>query len=759
MMLTILLGVALQTGDSSQAMRFRDSVAREIGRRASERARRQSESAVPRPVTSELLATAFKNGAAKELLERARTARMTQDSALLAYDVNAYQRISAGIGFSRLGRDRLAFRTEQAGRVRWQRDAGIWVDITGARTVLPGIPDIGERETRKALAQASGDMLPVPYFPGYEPLWAGPESARREIQEEGPIHPLAEGSEAYYTYSVGDSLTMTLPDHRVIRLRSLEVRPREAKWNLMVGSLWFEESGQLVKAAYRFAVPMHIDAFVLDEDPSAFDDVPSWVKPLIFPMHGEVSAVTIEYGMYDGRFWLPRARAAEGTGTASFMRVPFKIEQTFKYNSVNGLDSVPRVSVTRAPRTRRSMAQCDTSEYRVTTTRRYGDARIPVAMRTPCNPELLTTSPDLPASIYDPGDQLFDLKGREALISEALGMGVQPPFTLNPHNLPRPEWTPLLREMRYNRIEGLSAGAEITQTLGGGYSLLGAGRIGIADRDPNVEVTLTRSNLSSSVYASAYKRLSVAGDWGNPLSFGSSISAVLFGRDEGFYYRANGVELGGRRERGTPVEWRLFAERERTAVPGTTFSLGGSNATPNIVARTGTYAGASMRVRNTHGLDPNGFRIFSDLRIESAIGDSVYGRGALDLTFTEGVGPYAGAVTLSGGSSVGALPPQRRWYLGGTHTIRGQSPDTAQTGDAYWRVRAEVGRTIQGARPVVFTDLGWVGDRNHATEIGRPLSGAGVGVSLLDGLMRFDVARGIYPRKQWRVDLSVEAVF
>lgn len=759
MLLTILLGVALQTRDPSQAMRVRDSIAREIGRRASERARRESHSAVRRPVTPEHLATAFKTDEAKVLLERARIARMSQDSALLSYDVNAYQRISAGIGFSRLGRDRLVFRTEQAGRVRWQRDAGMWVDVTGARTVLPGIPDIGEREARKGIARASDAMLPVPYFPGYEPLWTGPEAARPEIDENGPVHPLAEGSEAYYTYSAGDSIMVTLPDHRVIRLRSLDIRPREAKWNLMVGSLWFEESGQLVRAAYRFAVPMHIDAFVLEEDPTAFDDVPAWVKPLMMPMHGEVSAVTIEYGMYEGRFWLPRVRAAEGTGTASFMRVPFKVEQTFKYNSVNGLDSLPRVSVTRAPRTRRSMSQCDTSEYRVTTTRRYGDARIPVAMRMPCDPDVLMTSPDLPASIYDSGDQLFDIKARESLISEALAMGAQPPFTLNPHNLPRPEWTPLLRQMRYNRIEGLSAGAEITQTLGGGCSFLGAGRIGIADRDPNAEVTLTRSNLSASVYASAYKRLTVAGDWGNPLSFGSSISAVLFGRDEGFYYRANGVELGGRTERGTPIDWRFFAERERTAVPATSFSVGGNNATPNIVAWTGTYVGTSMRVRHTHGLDPNGFRIFTDLRIEGAMGDSVYGRGALDLTLTEGFGQYAGALTLSGGSSVGALPPQRRWYLGGTHTVRGQSPDTAQAGDAYWRVRAEIGRTIQGARPVVFTDLGWAGDRNRPMEIGRPLSGAGVGASLLDGLIRFDVARGIYPRRQWRVDLSVEAVF
>jgi len=73
--------------------------------------------------------------------------------------------------------------------------------------------------------------------------------------------------------------------------------------------------------------------------------------------------------------------------------------------------------------------------------------------------------------------------------------------------------------------------------------------------------------------------------------------------------------------------------------------------------------------------------------------------------------------------------------------------------------RAEMGRTIQGTRPVVFTDLGWVGDRNRLREVGRPLSGVGTGVSLLDGLMRFDVSRGLYPRRQWRADFYIEAVF
>jgi hypothetical protein len=42
---------------------------------------------------------------------------------------------------------------------------------------------------------------------------------------------------------------------------------------------------------------------------------------------------------------------------------------------------------------------------------------------------------------------------------------------------------------------------------------------------------------------------------------------------------------------------------------------------------------------------------------------------------------------------------------------------------------------------------------------GRPLSGVGVGWSVLDGLLRFDLARGLYPSQQWRFDSYLEARF
>jgi hypothetical protein len=60
---------------------------------------------------------------------------------------------------------------------------------------------------------------------------------------------------------------------------------------------------------------------------------------------------------------------------------------------------------------------------------------------------------------------------------------------------------------------------------------------------------------------------------------------------------------------------------------------------------------------------------------------------------------------------------------------------------------------------VVFGDLGWAGDRTKLRDVGRPASGVGVGTSLLDGLVRFDVARGIYPERKWRVNAYLDARF
>ncbi len=75
------------------------------------------------------------------------------------------------------------------------------------------------------------------------------------------------------------------------------------------------------------------------------DDVPVWVKPMITPMKAEVTAIAVEYGLHEGKFWLPRLRLAEGRADVSFMHVPFKMEESFTYASVNAKDSLPPIKV------------------------------------------------------------------------------------------------------------------------------------------------------------------------------------------------------------------------------------------------------------------------------------------------------------------------------------------------------------------------------------------------------------------------------
>ncbi|MEP6491959.1 MAG: ShlB/FhaC/HecB family hemolysin secretion/activation protein [bacterium] len=795
-----LLALNFQT-PAAQSVKRVPVVRDSVGDSVTAKGRRRK--GIRKAVTTEDQATAFKDATAKTTLLRARVARLSMDSALLAYDAMSYQRISAGLGFSKIGRDRLLFRHESAARVRWQQGVGVWMDAKGQRTAVPMIgPDAAKDDMRHEMDDPDLNAS-VPYFPGYEPLWIGGDVARAQVDETELVNPIADGAEAYYTYATGDSVSFKLPNGNVVQIREVKFRPREPKWNLVVGSLWFDtKSGQMVRAAYRLSIPMDIWAVAKEEDPKSMDDVPIWVKPMITPMKAEVTAIAVEYGLYEGRFWLPRLRLAEGNAQVSFMHVPFKMEESYKYASVNAKDSLPPIKVAVSTRNRMPdsltedqrlewrdsvrkaarervravndsirrglrkrdirRAQCDTSEFRVVTSLRY-EGQLPIAVRIPCDESKLENSTDLPPSIYDPGEELFGTKELDALKAEALSLSAQAPLQFRMSMLPPPSLAYGPSMMRYNRIEGFSLGASIDQELGGGYSAGAVGRIGFADREPNVDLAITRTNLIQSLTLTGYNHLVSASDWGHPLSFGSSFSALMFGRDEGFYYRASGAQLSGARESsfggGTRLEWRGFVEQQRTAAVKTTFAVNGSDFPANLIAHRAVYTGVAGRLNHEYGLDPRGWRVSTDLRAEAASGDSVYGRAALDLTASHGIGPLAAALTVAGGSSVGGLPPQRRWYLGGSQTVRGQTPDTAQSGNAFWLSRIELGSVNAGVRPTVFGDLGWAGDRSKMGDIVRPMSGVGAGVSFLDGLFRFDVARGLYPKKQYRVDLYLESKF
>ena len=716
-------------------------------------------------ITPAVLASAFKDASARHLLLRARAARLNQDSTLTAYEANGYERMSVGMGFKKIGRDRLLMRSERASHVMWQRGKGAIIDVKGQRSAFPMLDGVGKGEIDL------GTVGDIPYAPGRESLWIGSGLAKADVSENEIIHPLAAGAEAYYTYASGDSVSFQLPGGTRIELRELLIRPRQPKWNVAVGSLWFDAAtAQLVRAVYRMAQEMDIMAVAKEnneDNPDPEEEIPRWVKPMIMPMKAKVSAVTVEYGLHEGRFWLPRSQTIEGDAQVSFMHIPFKLEQRYSYSIVNGTDPLPDVviaaedtardSVSRAARRERRRNECKTGTERIRRENR-SDEELRILVRVPCDTIALARSSELPKSIYDDGEAVFGTTERDALVSEALTLGAQPEFSPQ-----RPTLSYGLPYTRYNRIEGFSTGVGVDQVLGGGYNSHGQLRLGVADLSPNGELWLDRTDGRQTIGLGAYRRLVASNDWGDTLGFSSSVSALLFGRDEGFYYRTWGAELKGQKDQGLVNNWRLFGEQHFDATVHTDWSVahpsGVKGALTNIDAVNGSIVGLALGHHSSQGLDPHGFRALTDLKLEGGTGTFDYTRGSLQTTLSHSLGrALDGALTLGGGTSGGQLPIQKQFFLGGVQTVRGQKAGAA-IGDAFWMTSAEIGTSSVGIRKIVFADLGWAGSRTNFSHPGRPLSGAGVGASFMDGLVRIDVAKGIYPEKSVRTNLYVEARF
>src|SRR6185437_15765344 len=77
-----------------------------------------------------------------------------------------------------------------------------------------------------------------------------------------------------------------------------------------------------------------------------FDDVPTLVKPLVFPMSATISAFIVEYGLVNERWWMPRVQTIEGRARIGPTHATFSVEQSFRYASVNIADSLPAIAVT-----------------------------------------------------------------------------------------------------------------------------------------------------------------------------------------------------------------------------------------------------------------------------------------------------------------------------------------------------------------------------------------------------------------------------
>ena len=661
----------------------------------------QSPTALP---DSEAGATAFLDAGAQDLVRQARERRDSHANAITGYRAFVRQRMYLGV--RALRRDRVLYRQEMAARVAWHRGGPDTVSVVGAREGVPIFSN--DLAIPEDLTKDSPDLV---FDPADDRLVIGLDDSSF-IQ-----HPLAAGGEANYRFRSGDTTEIGFADHS-IRLIELRVAPRRADVHLMTGSLWIDAAtGEVVQVLFRLARPFDLER---DTRPDVSKKVPGFLKPI----RAELRYLTVEYAQWDGRWWLPRLIALDGVATVgSLAAIPVRYER--EYSDYEVAADTAQVTL-RAPdsvRVRDSVAVL-----------LVGDSAA-----------VLKSDAVPPSFVTDANAMLSEADVRDLLAR-------MPPLGIDAadQGTTTVSWRWLAR---FNRVEGPSLGAQVVRAFDP-YVLHVSARLGAADLEPNGELAISGRVDHARLGLAGYRRLAAANPWTNPLGLGNSLNALVLGRDDGAYYRATGAEVT--LQPGiTAAQWyamRLFWEHQAPAATETQSSLPhwvdpSYRFLPNIVAAPADQFGVAATLR--------GFN--SELEGDGSLGTFSFARVALTtrLTARLPVG-LLGAVEAAGGTSVGSLPVQSLWYLGGPATMRGYD-GLAAAGEAFWRGRVELANAVPFPRLALFSDIGWAGERAHPFR-SHSLMSVGVGASLLDGLLRADLARALRAPTGWRVDLYVDAI-
>jgi len=693
---------------------------------------------------------------AQALIALARTARGKNVQGIEHYEATLRERIYVGLGGRVFRRERGLFDQQRLARVRWESSGDQIIQWLGLRARVPIMGDESgaggdvEREIHEALGE-DGDPIPISLDPN-----------AFDIAYGEAVHPLADTAASYYRYASGDTLFLTLPaDGRRVTMGEVRVEPREDRFDLIAASLWFDiSSGELVRAVYRPARPFDLE---LDE-PEDAEDVPGILRPI----QAELKYVTIDYGLYEFRYWLPRRFALEGEGRAGgFLKVPITLEWSLRDYLVNEATSeLVQFAGRLPPGWTRSEVRVEDDDGAV----RYVTLLVPPVDSVLAHPELVDVSGDTEPLEFD-SDELAELRGvLDEIDPSVLRAG------------------PTLRYgvrdglVRFNRVEGLSLGARAELPLTGRTKAYAEARLGVADLEPNAELGVHRGQAPNGVHLALYRRLDHTADFENPLDATSSFSALVFGDDRAQYFRTVGAEAGWAGEtRRTRSSLRALVERHSSANRETTFHLFKAfrpgSVPPNIGIETGDYAGLSGRVNWFEGTDPARLSLFGTLGLEGGYGldaERGYVRGFASVGATRALfAGVAGAVEVGGGRSEQA-PLERGFFLGGASTLRG-FPVGAAVGERFAFARAELATAFPAARVTLFTDVAGAASDDTwftAADLGlgddsldRSLSwngaraSVGVGVSFLDGIIRIDGAWAVKNGSGFRLHAYLDGLF
>jgi hypothetical protein len=694
----------------------------------------------------------YSSPAVQHLVERAMARRRVADSAVLDYRARIHYRLTFGVGRRRWARVPTSAVEEQVADIQWQRPNDLRIDVRGRRS-----------RSRSEDVELSSV---------WDRPWFVPRSVddsvrifSDEFPATGALHPLAAAAPAWYRYTLGEALSVTPGTGGTLRLFQVQVTPRRKGLALIAGEMWIDSaSAEVVRLSFRY---VGTGLWVLPEGEKRSDTASARRINSIANQLVSVDA-DLEYGLQDRRYWMPFRQVISGRvriPLVSDLVIPFRAVTTFDDFEINtgrpiafelplGPDDPDSVEARREARD--SLRRRD----RAADSLRSWD----YADRWPGGRYELHRPPNASLDRYrgwldslslegDPADlaRARDVESDLARLAESL------PDSVTGQRWHGFSYERLTDAFRYDRVQGISLGLGYRVRAPGlaFTNLYGTVRYGFSDERVTGRLSLVRDAPDGRLTVSGYRDVVSVDPFALAPGFGNSFNALFVAHDNADYALAHGGSAQYETSLRTGLELTLGARYERqTSVDRAAESevndfLGGTGVFPlNPPVDEGHFGGGFARLSGVGDL-----RWHATADVLGGAGTTT-GRLYGDLRY--GIGGSRGlTVRLKSGIATSPTLPQSEFRLGGIGTVRGHDYGERR-GQSFWAAQVDVAPVKGRLRPVLFVDAGQAGGAESLLS-GKVLAGAGVGLSMFGGFLRFDLSRSLAPDDPGlRFDIAVQ---
>jgi hypothetical protein len=696
--------------------------------------------------------SSFASPSVHQLVERAMSRRRVADASVTDYRATIRYRLSLGVGERVWARIPASAVEEQVARVQWQQPNDLRVDVIGRR--------LRSRD-------GSPQLTSVWDRPWFVPRGVD-DSVRvfsNDFPATGALHPLARTGPEWYRYALTGDLTVTPASGPPLRLLRVSVTPRRPRPALIAGQMWIDSaSAEVVRLTFRYL------------------GTELWVRPEAGPRGPDSSRARrlnalgnrivsvdadLEYALEAGAHWMPYRQVIAGRVRLPIgLVIPFRATTTFEDYEIGGgppiafevplSDSVSpaRADSLRAERRRRRAEEPDSLrawDY----AGRWPGGRYELHRPSNVDLERYGNWPDTLTLEDDPAEshRLREVEAELARLSEAL------PDSVTGQAARGIAYERLSDAVRYDRVQGLSFGIGYRVRAPGlrFSSLYATIRYGLSDERLTGRLSLVRDAPGGRLVLSGYRDIGDVDPFSPGHTVGNALNALFVAHDDADYAVVRGGSATFETSVATGLDLRLTAQAERQTSAGrqarsavNDFLGGDGRFLPNPPVDEGTFGGGQARL--THR-GATRWMLAADVLSAGRTTGRAYGELRRDVGGRRGV-----TIRLRSGVATAPTLQQSLFRLGGPATVRGFDYGFRR-GQAFWAGQLDIAPFRGRLRPVAFIDAGQA-DRLDALFSGPALVGAGVGLSVFNGVFRMNLSHPVTPDPGGKVrfDLVVQAM-